>query len=51
MSSREANFQAPPKIVPPGDKDFPSVSLDYTKRPEPEPLRDTFYGHEWIDTL
>nr|VDD49767.1 unnamed protein product [Brassica oleracea] len=47
----EANFQAPPKIVPPGTKDFPLVSSDYTKRLEPEPLRDTFYGHERTYTL
>lgn len=47
----EASFQAPPKIVPPGTKDFPLVSSDYTKRLEPEPLRDTFYGHERTYTL
>ncbi|CAN6988658.1 unnamed protein product, partial [Brassica rapa subsp. trilocularis] len=47
----EANCQAPPKIVPPWTKDFPLVSSDYTKRLEPEPLRDTFYGHERTYTL
>ncbi|KAG5393638.1 hypothetical protein IGI04_023601 [Brassica rapa subsp. trilocularis] len=39
----EKYLRTPPKIVPPGTKDFRLVSLDYTKRPEPEPLRDTFY--------